>query len=142
MIEAFLFLCAFIQLYWLYRLIKKSDEYETRIKVLEARQPEPEKRMPTLKEAKKQMLGAWAKTECAVKDKFGKHCPETPVHEVDGLHLCERCFLNYQFRNKKKQFGEKLVEGFNPTKPETLRPNQVRGREVEEREFEFDVKIQ
>lgn len=35
----------------------------------------------------------------------------------------------------------KPVENFDPKKPETLRPNQVRGREVEEREFEFDVKI-
>ena len=33
------------------------------------------------------------------------------------------------------------IDNFTPKKPETLRPNQVRGREVEEREFEFDVKI-
>ncbi len=45
MIEAFLFLCAFVQWYWLYRLMKKSDEYEARIKALEARKPEPEKRV-------------------------------------------------------------------------------------------------
>lgn len=36
---------------------------------------------------------------------------------------------------------EKPIDNFTPKKPETLRPNQVRGREVEEREFEFDVKI-
>ena len=45
MIEAFLFLCTFVQWYWLYRLMKKSDEYEARIKALEARKPEPEKRV-------------------------------------------------------------------------------------------------
>lgn len=36
---------------------------------------------------------------------------------------------------------QKPVENFSPAKPETLRPKQVRGREVDEREFEFDVKI-
>ena len=39
------------------------------------------------------------------------------------------------------QEWNKPVENFDPKKPETLRPNQVRGREVDEREFEFDVKI-
>lgn len=33
------------------------------------------------------------------------------------------------------------VENFTPKKPETLRPNQVVGREVDDRSFEFDVKI-
>ena len=54
MIEAFLFLCAFVQLYWLYRLMKKSDEYERRIKALEARKPEPEKRVQAAVQVAKQ----------------------------------------------------------------------------------------
>jgi len=33
------------------------------------------------------------------------------------------------------------IENFTPKKPETLRPNQVRGREVDDRSFEFDVKL-
>jgi hypothetical protein len=37
---------------------------------------------------------------------------------------------------------QKPVENFNPQKPETLRPGQVRGREAYERVFEFDVKIE
>ena len=45
MIVGFLFLSAFVQLYWLFRLMKKSDEHESRIKALEARKPEPEKRV-------------------------------------------------------------------------------------------------
>lgn len=36
---------------------------------------------------------------------------------------------------------QKPVENFNPQKPETLRPGHVKGRETEERVFEFDVKI-
>lgn len=42
-----------------------------------------------------------------------------------------------------KQLGSELQfeEFIIVKKPETLRPNQVRWREVEEREFEFDVKI-
>ena len=48
MIVGFLFLSAFVQLYWLFRLMKKSDEYESRIKALEARKLEPEKRKPEL----------------------------------------------------------------------------------------------
>lgn len=35
----------------------------------------------------------------------------------------------------------KPIEGFNPKKPETLRPNQVRGREVDQNVFEFDSKL-
>jgi hypothetical protein len=42
MITAFLFLCAFIQAYWLYRLVKKSDEHAARLTILETRQPKPE----------------------------------------------------------------------------------------------------
>lgn len=45
MTVGFLFLCAFVQWYWLYRLMKKSDECERRIKALETRKPEPEKRV-------------------------------------------------------------------------------------------------
>lgn len=33
------------------------------------------------------------------------------------------------------------VENFTPKKPETLRPNQVRGREVDQNVFEFDSKL-
>jgi len=33
------------------------------------------------------------------------------------------------------------IENFTPKKPETLRPNQVRGREVLENVYEFDAKI-
>lgn len=36
---------------------------------------------------------------------------------------------------------EKPIENFTPKKPETLRPNQVRGREVEENVYEFDSKL-
>lgn len=34
----------------------------------------------------------------------------------------------------------KPVENFEPKKPETLRPGEVRGREVNDMVFEFDVK--
>lgn len=40
MITAFLFLSSFIQFYWLYRLLKKSDEYNARLTTLERREPE------------------------------------------------------------------------------------------------------
>lgn len=40
MITAFLFLSSFIQFYWLYRLLKKSDEYNARLTTLELREPE------------------------------------------------------------------------------------------------------
>ena len=33
------------------------------------------------------------------------------------------------------------IENFTPKKPETLRPNQVRGREVDQNVFEFDSKL-
>ena len=33
------------------------------------------------------------------------------------------------------------VENFTPKKPETLRPNQMRGREVDQNVFEFDSKL-
>lgn len=33
------------------------------------------------------------------------------------------------------------IENFTPKKPETLRPNQVRGREVDQNVYEFDAKI-
>jgi hypothetical protein len=33
------------------------------------------------------------------------------------------------------------IENFTPKKPETLRPNQVRGREVDQNVYEFDTKI-
>lgn len=36
---------------------------------------------------------------------------------------------------------EKPIDNFTPKKPETLRPNQVRGREVEENVYEFDSKL-
>ncbi len=36
---------------------------------------------------------------------------------------------------------EKPIDNFTPKKPETLRPNQVRGREVNENVFEFDSKL-
>lgn len=36
---------------------------------------------------------------------------------------------------------EKPVDNFNPAKVETLRPNQVRGREVDQNVFEFDSKL-
>lgn len=39
------------------------------------------------------------------------------------------------------QEWQRPIEGFEPKKPETLRPGQMKGREVEEREFEFDVKV-
>lgn len=128
-------------LYWMYNQQKAAEQ---RIAVLEQlirmQKPSPAKEYKmTKKEAKDILPSSWS--HCDTKDKFGRHCPEMPVHEVYGLHLCERCFLNYQSRNKKKQFGEKLVEGFNPAKPETLRPNQVRGREVDDCRFEFDVKV-
>lgn len=89
MITAFLFLSSFIQFYWLYRLLKKSDEYNARLTILERR--EPEKRV---------------------------HAPVVPVRE-----------------------WEKPIDNFTPKKPETLRPNQVRGREVEENVYEFDSKL-
>ena len=89
MIVGFLFLSAFVQLYWLFRLMKKSDEYESRIKALEARKPEPEKRVN--------------------------------IPTVQQLYP--------------------PVENFTPKKPETLRPNQVRGREVDQNVFEFDSKL-
>jgi hypothetical protein len=46
-----------------------------------------------------------------------------------------------QPKPQPKQIWEKEIEGFNPKKPETLRPNQVVGREVDDRRFEFDVKL-
>ena len=93
MIVGFLFLSAFVQVYWLFRLMKKSDEYETRIKALEARKPEPEKRV------------------------------QAPV-------IPAQVFLQQ-------------IENFTPKKPATLRPNQVRGRDIQgvENVIEFDVKI-
>ena len=36
---------------------------------------------------------------------------------------------------------EKPIDNFTPKKPETLRPNQVRGREVDQNVFEFDSKL-
>jgi hypothetical protein len=36
---------------------------------------------------------------------------------------------------------EKPIDNFTPKKPETLRPNQVRGREVDQNVFEFDSKM-
>lgn len=41
------------------------------------------------------------------------------------------------------QEWQKPVENFDPKKPETLRPNQVRGRDIQgvENVIEFDVKI-
>lgn len=33
------------------------------------------------------------------------------------------------------------IDNFTPKKPETLRPNQVRGREVDQNVFEFDAKL-
>ena len=39
MITAFLFTLAFIQGYWLYRLLKKSDEHAERLTRLETQQP-------------------------------------------------------------------------------------------------------
>ena len=36
---------------------------------------------------------------------------------------------------------EKPINNFTPKKPETLRPNQVRGREVDQNVFEFDSKL-
>jgi hypothetical protein len=36
---------------------------------------------------------------------------------------------------------EKPIDNFTPKKPETLRPNQVRGREVDQNVYEFDAKI-
>ena len=73
--------------------MKKSDEYETRIKALEARKPEPEKRV------------------------------QAPV-------IPAQVFLQQ-------------IENFTPKKPATLRPNQVRGRDIQgvENVIEFDVKI-
>jgi hypothetical protein len=35
MITAFLFVCSFVQGYWLYRLLKKSDEHAARLTQLE-----------------------------------------------------------------------------------------------------------
>jgi hypothetical protein len=35
----------------------------------------------------------------------------------------------------------KPVENFEPKKPETLRPKEVKGREAGENVFEFDVKV-
>lgn len=40
MITGFLFLASFIQFYWLYRLIKKSDEHNARLTTLERRDHE------------------------------------------------------------------------------------------------------
>ncbi len=41
------------------------------------------------------------------------------------------------------QEWQKPIENFEPKKPETLRPNQVRGRDIQgvENVIEFDVKI-
>jgi hypothetical protein len=39
MITTFLFVCSFIQAYWLYWLLKKSDEHAARLTRLETRQP-------------------------------------------------------------------------------------------------------
>ena len=41
------------------------------------------------------------------------------------------------------QEWQKQIENFEPKKPETLRPNQVRGRDIQgvENVIEFDVKI-
>lgn len=89
MITGFLFLASFIQFYWLYRLIKKSDEHNARLTTLERRD----------------------------------HEKRVQASVVPG-----QVFLQQ-------------IENFTPKKPETLRPNQVRGREVDQNVFEFDSKL-
>lgn len=66
-----------------------------------------------------------------------------------GFYLLERRVTNLEGRKPEQQKPvqhvpdwQKPVENFNPPKPETLRPGQLRGREADERVFEFDVKIQ
>lgn len=46
-----------------------------------------------------------------------------------------------EYLGGSKQDFPREIENFTPKKPETLRPNQVVGREVDDRSFEFDVKI-
>lgn len=89
MIAIFALILAATNFLLIYGLHQIHTAHERRIKTLEARKPEPEKRVniPTIQQL---------------------YPP---------------------------------VENFTPKKPETLRPNQVRGREVLENVYEFDAKI-
>ena len=89
MIATFALVLAATNFLLIYGLHQLHTAHERRIKALEARKPEPEKRVniPTIQQL---------------------YPP---------------------------------VENFIPKKPETLRPNQVRGREILENVYEFDAKI-
>lgn len=85
---------------------------------------------------------------------------------IDLLSIALAAFALYQLQDLRKQHNarltalerrepekrvvapvvpvrewEKPIDNFTPKKPETLRPNQVRGREVEENVYEFDSKL-
>jgi hypothetical protein len=52
------------------------------------------------REYRREFLGNWDRTQCAVQDNKGQHCPDEPVHYLEHndvtIGLCARCFLNYQ----------------------------------------------
>lgn len=85
---------------------------------------------------------------------------------LDLLSIALAAFALYQLQELRKQHNSRLttlerrepekrgqapvvpgqvflqqIENFTPKKPETLRPNQVRGREVDQNVFEFDSKL-
>lgn len=89
---------------------------------------------------------------------------------LDALSIALAAFALYQLNELRKQTNARLtrletrqpgkvepkaapvqaitsttlyppIENFTPKKPETLRPNQVRGREVDQNVFEFDSKL-
>lgn len=85
---------------------------------------------------------------------------------LDLLSIALAAFALYQLRELRKQHNARLntlelrepekratnpvvpgqvflqqIDNFTPKKPETLRPNQVRGREVDQNVFEFDSKL-
>ncbi len=91
MIATFALVLAATNFLLIYGLHQIHTAHERRIKTLEARKPEPEKRVS--------------------------------IPTIQQLYP--------------------PVENFTPKKPETLRPNQVRGRDIQgvENVIEFDVKI-
>ena len=69
----------------------------------------------------------------------------TTVNALEARHDARLKALEQGRREQSGKTGQlpdyfKPVENFEPKKPETLRPGEVRGRENGENVFEFDVK--